>query len=269
MIRSEPLHPHQPLNTMKYSIMLVMALLMLGPGDGKKKGRQGNAQYAQEQYADAAATYRDGIKSVQEDGPGAVHSGLLNNLGAALYRGGDAEQAGIAFSSAARMATSPDDLVRASYNAGNAAFDTEQLDQSLEHYRRALLSDPSNSDAKFNYEFVKRKLEEQQEQQQDQQQENEDNEEQNQDEQQNQDGEQDDQQQDEQQQDQQQQNSDDESQQDQQEQREQDQQEKEDPTQLSEEEAQRILQALENEEEQLLRQVQKMKTRPRRVEKDW
>lgn len=256
---------------MKYLAALVMAALLFGPGDGKKNGRKGNALYGQEQYAEAAIAYQDGIRAVQEGGPGAVHSGLLNNLGAALYRAGEHEQAGVAFTSAATMSQAPEDLVRASYNAGNAAFQTQQLEQSLEHYRRALLSDPSNADAKFNYEFVKRRLQEQQQQQQDQQQDqqNQDNQEQSQD-QQDQDGEQDQENQDQQQQDQQNQNSEGEENQDQQQQeQQQQQQEREDPTQLSEEEAQRILQALENEEEQLLRQVQKMKTRPRRVEKDW
>jgi hypothetical protein len=42
-----------------------------------------------------------------------------------------------------------------------------------------------------------------------------------------------------------------------------------DPDQLSRAQAVRILQALQNEEEQLLREVQKIKGRPRRVEKDW
>ncbi len=42
-----------------------------------------------------------------------------------------------------------------------------------------------------------------------------------------------------------------------------------DPDALSREEAERILQALENEEGQLLRQVQRMKVRARRVDKDW
>lgn len=42
-----------------------------------------------------------------------------------------------------------------------------------------------------------------------------------------------------------------------------------DPNRLTEEEAERILQALANEEEQLLREVQKIKGRARRVEKDW
>ena len=251
---------------MKQLFVLVIAVLLFGPGDGKKKGRQGNALYGQEQYEEAMAAYQEGVGAVQEDGPGAVHSGLLNNLGAALYRTGDMEQAGIAFSSAATMALAPEDLVRASYNAGNAAFKAEQLEQALEHYRRALLNDPSNADAKFNYEFVKRQLEEQQQnqEQQDQQDENQENQENenNQD----QEGEQDEQQQE---QDQQQQSTDDAGQQQDQQQQQQEQQEREDPTKLSEEEAQRILQALENEEEQLLRQVQKMKTRPRRVEKDW
>jgi len=232
------------------------------PGDGKKKGRQGNAQYAQEQYSEAVTTYRDGVQSVQQDGPGRVHSGLLNNLGAALFKSGDAEQAGIAFSSAATMADSPEDLVRASYNAGNAAYSTQQMEAALENYRRALLTDPSNADAKFNYEFVKRQLDEQQQQQQqdDQNQDENDQEQEGDQNQENQDENQEQQEQD-------QQNSEDENQQNQEQQQEQ--REREDPTQLSEEEAQRILQALENEEEQLLRQVQKMKTRPRRVEKDW
>lgn len=251
---------------MKSILIIILAVLLFGPGDDKKKGRQGNALYSQEQYEEAIMAYREGLASV--DGPGAVHSGLLNNLGAALYRSGDMEQAGIAFSSAAAMALAPEDLVRASYNAGNAAFQAEQLEQSLEHYRRALLNDPSNEDAKFNYEFAKRRLQEQQEQdqeQQDQQDENQENQE-NQD-QQDQEGEQNDENQDQQDQEQQQNNQDQGEQQ--QDQQQQEQQEREDPTQLSEEEAQRILQALENEEEQLLRQVQKMKSRPRRVEKDW
>ena len=42
-----------------------------------------------------------------------------------------------------------------------------------------------------------------------------------------------------------------------------------DPTELSQEQAERILQALGDEEEQLLRQVQKLPARPRTVKKDW
>lgn len=250
-------------------LILLASSLLFGPGDGKKKGRKGNALYAQGQYAEAAEEFRLGVTALEDQEPGPVYSGLLNNLGAALYRTGDLDQSGLAFSNAARMATTPEDLARASYNAGNAAATNQKLEEALAHYRRTLLTDPSNADAKFNYEFVKRQLEEQQQQDQDQQQdeqnqdENKENQEQQQNDQnqENQEENQDEQQQqDQQQQDQQQQEQD---------QQQQQQQEKPDPTQLSQEEAERILEALENEEEQLLRQVQKMKTRPRRVEKDW
>lgn len=244
---------------------ILFALLLFGPGDDKKKGRKGNALYAQEQYVEAAEEFRLGVSAIQENGPGPIHSRLLNNLGAALYRSGDVEQAGQAFNTAAQMALDPEDLVRASYNAGNAAANNKQLEQALAQYRRALLSDPDNQDAKFNYEFVKRQLQEQQEQdQQDQQNQDENKENQEQkDGDQDQESDQENQEQQQQQDEQQQQN------QEQQEQQEQQQQEQPDPTQLSQEEAERILEALENEEEQLLRQVQKMKSRPRRVEKDW
>ena len=57
---------------------------------------------------------------------------------------------------------------RAAYNAGNTAFTVEDGQRALAFYRRALLADPANDDARFNYEFVKRQLDEQG-QQQDQQ----------------------------------------------------------------------------------------------------
>jgi Ca-activated chloride channel homolog len=247
---------------------LLFTILLFGPGDGKKKGRKGNALYAQEQYAEAVEEFRLGVSAVSKNGPGPVYSGLLNNLGASLYRTGDTEQAEIAFSGAAQMASTPEDLVRASYNAGNAAATGKQLEQALSHYRRALMSDPSNTDAKFNYEFVKRQLEEQQQQDQQKDDQNQDENKENKENEDQQKGDQD-QENEKENQDQQQQDEQNPQDQSQEEQQQQQEQEQPDPTKMSEEEADRILDALQNEEEQLLRQVQKLKTRPRRVEKDW
>ena len=256
-------------------LLPIFALLFfLGDGDGKKEGRTGNAHYEAERYDQAEASFRTGIDAVQDQGVNLVHAGLLNNLGAALYRQGKFEEAAAAFSGSARMAPSSPELVRGHYNAGNASFKQEQLQAAVDHYRNALLNDPGNQDAKFNYEFARRMLDEQNEQNQDQQQSDENNSE-------NQDQQEQEQQQDqnenqEQQQDQEQQQQDSGDQQQNQQQENGDQQEPEqqqqqesDPRQLSQEEAQRILQALQNEEQQLLRQVQKMDARPRRVEKDW
>ena len=237
---------------------LILAFALLGPGDGDKKGRRANAMYRAEQFAEASILYRDALLDVQTGGPGSTHSGLLNNLGASLFKQGDYEQAISAFTGAARMASNTGDGVRATYNAGNAAAMQDKLEAALDMYTRTLLADPSNEDAKFNYEFVKRKLKEQQEQEQQQQQgdsqdENQEQQDQNQD--------QKDQKQNQQEQDRQNQNSEDQPPSDERPQR--------NPEELTREEAERLLQALENEEIQLLRQIQKMDVRARRVEKDW
>jgi len=244
-------------------LAIILAIALFGPGDGKKKGRRANALYRNDQFVEAAAMFRDGISDVQESGASSVHAGLLNNLGASLFRQGEYEAATSAFAGSSRMSSQTDEAVRANYNTGNALAMQQQLEDALEYYRSALLADPDNEDAKYNFEFVKRQLEQQQQQQSQPDQNKDNQDQQNQDDQQQQDQQQDQQQNQDDQQQQQQQPQDQEQQQDQQ------QQEQPNPDKLSEQEAQRILQALENDEEQLLRQIQKMKTRPRRVEKDW
>ncbi len=244
---------------MKALVFLTLFLLLPQEapvsGDAKTQGRRGNTLYNQEQYQQASEVYSAGLASYRDVPIDAAYYGLQNNLGAALYRQDDFERAQSAFAKALETASSNTEFARAAYNAGNNAFSSEESERALEHYKKALLADPSNLDAKFNYEFVKRKLEEQQQDQQQQQgDDQQQNDEQNQDQQPN----------DQQNQDQQQQNQDQQQQNDQQ----QDQQPQPDQ-QLSRQQAERILQALENEEEQLLREVQKMKGRPRRVEKDW
>jgi len=261
---------------------VLLLLLTGGIDDGSKEGRRANALYEQAQYDEAIRLYREGLAEHDFNAPGITHSRLMNNLGAALHKTEDYENAKAAFDRAAAMAIEDADRARAHYNAGNNAFQTQELEAALEHYKNALLNDPSDLNAKFNYEFVKRQMEEQQNQdqenqdqenqdQENQDQENQDQENQDQEnqDQENQDQENQDQEnQDEQQQDQEQQNQD-EQQQDQQEQQQDQQQQEPDPNKLSPEQAQRILEALENEEEQLLRQIQKMDAPPRKVEKDW
>jgi len=246
---------------MRWLLLIFAIQVAVTPGNGKKNGRRGNVEFEAGRYDDAISLYRSGIEGVREDGPGNVHAGLLNNLGAAHFMQGEFKEAGTAFASSARMALTPEDRVRAAYNAGNAAAMGEELESALGFYRQALLEDPDNQDAKFNYEFVKRMLDEQQQQQQNQNSNDQNNEDQNEGEQnqQDQDSQQDQENQEEQPQDQEPQDQ----------QQQQQQPQPQNPEELSQEEAERILQALQNEEEQLLRQVQRMDTRPRRVDKDW
>lgn len=252
-------------------VLVFLFLLPFLAGGGDKEGRRGNEFYAQQQYELAIEAYERGLASLSEEAPRLLRYGLLNNLGAALLESGDAQGAGEAFTRALNAAPAPADVARTSYNAGNASFATEDLQTALAHYRQSLLADPTNQDAKFNYEFVKRRLQQQQEQQQDQQQDGDQQNQEQQGDQQQQGGDQN-QEQDQQEQDQQDGGSQQEQQEspsEQEEEQEQPGQQQPSPDELSNEQAERILQALQNEEEQLLRQVQRPKSRPRQVEKDW
>ena len=253
------------------TIGVIFALLaggmQLSPGgQAAMQGREGNGHLKAEQYGEAAAAYQQGLSSYAgERAADETFYGLQNNLGVSLFRQEDFEQAQAAFDAA--LAHAPTDLerARAAYNAGNTAFNQQAAETALAHYRSALLANPESEDARFNYEFVKRWIQEQEQQNQ----------------QQNNDNEQDDQEQDQNQQNQQGQ------QQQEQEQPQQEDEPQQQPqgsgeetesdarpeesndTQLTRQQAEQILEALENEEQELLREVQKVQGTRRRVAKDW
>ena len=272
---------------MRY-LLFILAVALGINDDGSREGRKGNEMYKNQKHAEAARWFGEGLQSSEEAKPGPVQAGLWNNLGATLHKMGQFEQATQAFSNAVALASSDREVARSAYNAGNNAYkaasnsaqasapnappvqgqpqSAESMEAALDHYKKAMLADPTDENAKFNYEFVKRQMEEQEQNQDQQQQDQENQDQQNQDEQQqNQDQQNQEQQQEEQQQQQQNQQQ---QQQDQQ-QEQQQQQTPEDLDKLSPEEAERILQALQNEEEELLRQIVKPKTQPKKVDKDW
>lgn len=175
---------------------------------------------------------------------------------------------------------------QALYNAGNSAFGTGDLEMALDLFTRALLDagDDAPEDLLFNLELTQRLIEEQQQQEQDQSGENSEDQNQEQSDQQNQ---QDQSQQEQQeQQDQQQQQQEQQDQQDeQQQQREQPQPEQpqaedqseaeqspegEQPEEMTPEEAMRLLQALDADEEELRKSIQRrLRGDEEESEHDW
>lgn len=137
---------------------LALLLLLFGLlGDtGAEKGREGNALFEQEQYADAAAAYRAGLAAL-DDSTGALYTGLQNNLGLALHRRGQYEAARTALDRARRTASTDAERVRALFNTATVAATMGDRRKALRHYRRVLLLDPTHEAARFNYEYLKRR----------------------------------------------------------------------------------------------------------------
>jgi len=201
---------------------------------------------------------------------------LSYNLGNMLYRNKRFDDALPSYSQAqkqqelqqlARFNTG-NSLVKSGMNSG----DSEKLKKALESYREAIRMAPDDLDAKYNYEFVKKILSDQQDQEQQQDQQEKD--EQQQDQQQRDQQEKDEQQQDQQQEDQQE---NDEQQQDQQQEDQQQTDSSEErsnsqPEQnkMSEEDAERMLDAItKKEKEQLAERFKSMGEGVINVEKDW
>jgi len=249
-----------------FSLFIVLLQVASAPDSSAYEGYQGNLYLQNNQLQDAQAAYERGLTLYPTDlQPEETYHGLHNNLGLVLNSQGNLEGAETAFNEAITSASDTKNATRALYNAGNNAFGLQQNEAALERYRQALLADPDNEEARFNYEYVKR-LQQNQESQQNQEQEDQEQQQnqQEQDQEQNQEQQEQDQQEDQQQQEQEQQEQD---QQQNQEQQEQPSQPQDSP--MSREEAERILQALANDEKELLREVQKGEGSGRRVTKDW
>jgi hypothetical protein len=254
---------------MKICTHITLVILLIIPAglmsqQSNRLIRQGNKFYEQEDYKEAEIRY---LKSLQSRGD--AQKGIYN-LGGALYMQNNYLDATAVYDTLRTFRMDDDTRSQSYYNMGNSllklAKDSSQLaaealQSSVESFKQSLRLNPDDLDAKYNLAYAQSLLDQQQQQQQQQQ---------NQQDQQEQQEQQQDQQQQEQQQEQQQQ----EQQQQEQQQQEQQQQEQRQnqPQQISKEDAERMLEAMKNDEKETLDKMMQAQVKAmRRVksEKDW
>lgn len=253
------------------NILIAIILVFFSMGSSyaqreKSEIREGNRHYKSEKYEDSEIAYRKALDLQSNSLPANF------NLGDALYRQEKFEEAGKLFSDVSIKNTSKEVVANAFHNLGNSLLQAGKLDESIEAYKDALRRNPSDMETKYNLAYAQnlKKQQEQQEQQQDQQN-NQDQKDQKDQKDQNKDQNQQDQQpQNQDQQDQQdQQNQQDQQQDNQQEQQEQEQQQQQ--ANISKEDAQRLLDALANDEQKTQEKVKLAKAKAKKVRtlKDW
>jgi len=242
------------MNRLLISIIILFTAFQCVYGQAlRKKVVAGNKLFTEEKYDEALNKYIDAQVHAPE-------SPLLKfNIGDAQYKKNKYEEAIKEF----EASLSSEDVLKQAqsyYNMGNSLYRLNKLPEAIAAYKKSLELNPNDEDAKYNLEFVRKKLkDEAQKQQQNPQQQQQ----QNQDQQQQQN--QDDQQQDQQQQDQQQQQQD----QEQQDEQQQQEQQQAQPQDISKEDAERILNSL-NEDEEKMKEARKQQMPGNiSVSKDW
>lgn len=259
-----------------FTISFTLGLcLCLFAQEEKSFVRKGNKAYEKGDYESAASEYRKGVEKN-------AYSYEANfNLGNALYKQGEFESAASQFDLLRQSGMEPKQLARAYHNLGNSFLEQKKYAESVQAFKEALRKNPADADTRYNLVYAMEKLKEQQQNQQNQDnqdnQENQDQQDQNQQDSQNQEGE-------DQQQENQEQQDGQEGEQNQQEQEQQQQQNKKEqqgqqgqqgeqqkPNELSRKEAERILQALQLDENNLHRKLDKKKAKGKKVKilKNW
>ena len=163
--------------------MVAMLLLVCGEVSAqmmKERGlvRKGNRQFKREQFEKSVDSYQ---RALQHD---STSFEAKYDLASALYRTERYDKAEKTLLSIAGDTTRTElERGEVAYNLGNTQFAQQKYKEALSSYRQAMRCNPDDEDAKFNYAFTKRLIQ-QQEQQQQQQQQNQDQNQQNQDQQQ-------------------------------------------------------------------------------------
>ena len=147
-------------------IQFLSFILFLGLVYGQDKGKKA---YEEGKYDDAREYYEHVLKNRKQD------EAAQFGLGATAYQLKDMETAARSLNNV--MNSDDKSLAsKAMYNLGNMFRDQEKMEESLALYRKSIELDPTDQDAKVNYELLKQVLQKQEQQQNKESEQNEDKE---------------------------------------------------------------------------------------------
>jgi Ca-activated chloride channel family protein len=242
---------------MKYNMILIFWAVVTLNGSLHAQSersliRDGNRLYNDKKYADAEVNFRKALEKNKE-----VKEGIFN-LGDALYKQQRFDESAEQYRRSAESIADPRLKAQAYHNYGNALLKSKKYEESLGAYKEALKYNPKDEDTKYNYEYARQLLKQQQQQQQQKQQ--------------NKDQKNDKQKQDRQQQEQQKKDQEQKEQQKQEQQKQDQQQQKQaqqKKQQISKQDAERILEALKNEDRDTQKKLHKKVPVRVKIKKDW
>ena len=136
----------------------------------KRDVRRGNRDYKKENYKEAEIEYR---KAIVKD---SLSIAANYNLASDLYRQNNSKAAQEILGKIKEQAALSEYAAEYFYNLGDMAIANQDWQTAVDAFKESLLRNPADMDARENYIYAKKKLEQQQQQQQnDQNQDNQEN----------------------------------------------------------------------------------------------
>jgi len=227
-------------------LLLILALWALNTfaQQERKYIRKGNKEFEKGNFDDSEIFYRKAIDK-KEDSYNASF-----NIGDALYKQEKYDDAIHQFIDLTNQELSKEDKAKIYHNLGNSLLNNKKIKESIEAYKQALRNNPSDMETKYNLAYAQKLLAQQQNQNQNKDKNKDQNQKKNKD----------------------QKKNDDQQQQDQKDQpQDKNQQQKQQQPDISKQNAERILQALANDEKKIQQKVKEQKAKAAKVKvvKDW
>jgi Ca-activated chloride channel family protein len=150
------------LNTILICLLLIYPVMLDAQSD-KKYIRKGNREYEKNKFSESEISYRKAIDKNKQL-PNAIF-----NIGDALYKQDKYEDAAKQFTENVSLNDDRNKKSAGLYNLGNSMLKANKLKESIDAYKGSLKLRPDNKEAKYNLAYAQDLLKKQEEQKQNQQ----------------------------------------------------------------------------------------------------
>ena len=143
-------------------LVVCMQLLFINFSVGqssKKLIHEGNKKYEEKKFSDAEINYRKSLNTKDNQFIGNY------NLGNTLYQQGKFEEAKKQYENAASLRPNKQQLSKTLHNLGNTYVKDKKFEEGVQAYKQALKLNPEDNDTRYNLAYAKAMLQQQQQQQ--------------------------------------------------------------------------------------------------------
>jgi len=152
---------HGPWTLLSIILILAFTLPAHAQSDERKLIRDGNKLYKEKKFSDAEVQYRKSLGVNKNSIPGNY------NLGNAYYKQGKFDEASQQYQSALSGSNLNDDQkAKALHNIGNSLLESRKYPESIEAFKNSLKLNPKDNDTRYNLAYAQSMLQQQQQQQQ-------------------------------------------------------------------------------------------------------